>query len=243
LKLRLGGVAAFVLGAAIAAVHAALFSDGRGLVSQALFFLCPGWVTAAYLLGFHVLHGTPVPGFSWNLFLISAGLNGLYYAVGWLLTRIGLRRERMVLIPVILGLGMLGSLSVQWAMVASQPPEPPPPPVDLSSPLAGRWAGVSHAPRGNPPVILVFHPRVDSTLAGFLYINGYDFGSIEEGTFTPDAVHFRDRSFFYYDGRYEGGQMVIEQTVGGSRIGMELSFVSPDTTRLDLPSTAEDFPE
>jgi hypothetical protein len=157
----------------------------------------------------------------------------------------GTKRE-WALIPVILGVGVLASWLVQLSLVASQPAdpaeptEPPPPPVDLGSPLAGRWEGVWHAKRRDPPAILVLHPRFDSSLDGFLYVNGSDRGRFGEGTYTLDSLYFEDMWMLRYAGRYEGGEMVVERGRGRSHVMMELRRVSPDTTRLDPLKSLED---
>lgn len=231
-KPRLSDALAFVLGASIVTAML-LFPPGAMLPSRVLGYLCPG-----FLLGITLVGGLlDAPGWGW--ILPSAFFtNGLLYALVWYLARITVRGRRAGVLVVVLGVGLWTAWYVQWCIENMPTPEPPIMPVDLASPLAGRWEGVMDGVRFDPQVILICHPRTDGTLDGLLYVNGYFSGPFFEGEFAGDSLYFEVNSF-QYGGHRDSSRLVMESRAGSYARKIELRFVSADTTRLDLPDLME----
>jgi hypothetical protein len=239
LKLRPIDVVAFVVGAIIGAVMGS-FPQGLPLPAQlVLSFLAPGAVLGLPLAGMILVPmGWNNPAFGPIVISTFAVTNGLCFGLVSYLTRLAVNGKRATFLPVVLGLGVWMAWFVPMWVSNWPTPEPPPMPVDLASPLAGRWEGVTHGARGDAPITLICHPRTDGTLDGFLYASGALMGPLEEGTFAGDSLRF-DVGSFQQRGRRDGTQMAIEMTVSGMKQEMELRFVSADTARL---VTAGDSP-
>ena len=166
----------------------------------------------------------------WVLMASSAPVNGLLYALCWHLGRIAQTGRRAAQRTLIAGGGVWVAWCAWWCILSFKP-EPPPAPVDLASPLTGRWQGVTHGERGDRPVVLICYPRTDGTLDGLYYINGELMGPIEEGTHAGDSIQFNSPGFHHY-GRRDGARMTIEWRVGHRSSRTELEFVSADTARV-----------
>ncbi len=231
---RFGDVAAFVIGATVGCVMFSFSSDIPGPVAWALFFLSPGWLVAVLALGmFNV--GVLTPGSFLSFLLTTAVFNGLIYGLAWHLTRLAVEGRRRLLVPVVLGAGFWISWFVHLT-VENWSPEPPLAPVDLTSPLAGRWVGVIHGHTRDVPVTLILHPRTDGTLHGFQcnrreYVERFDEGAHAGDSLRYDIISFQQR------GRRDGTAMTIESSVGRTKQMWELRFVSADTGRVGLPDS------
>jgi len=209
-------------------------SDLPRPVSWALFFFSPGWLVAVLLLGMFKV-GVLSPGSFSTFLLTTAVFNGLFYGLAWHLTRLAIEGRRRLLVPVVLGAGFWISWFVHLTL-ENWSPTPPLAPVDLTSPLAGRWVGVIHGYTGDAPVTLILHPRTDGTLDGFqcnsrVYVERFDEGTYAGDSFSYDIISFQQR------GRRDGTTMTIESSVMGKKQMWELRFVSADTGRAGLPDS------
>ena len=225
---------AFVVGAVVPLM--VLQFLGPWPLSVLIMAVCPGGPMATPLVRYFPL-GEGLDGAIFGLAVLSALINGLIYSLGWYLARIARAGTRAALVPLIVGVGVWGAWCIHWGLENRPKPVPPPAPVDLASPLAGRWEGVIHGARGDVPTILVFHPRTDGTLDGFFYVRGYFLGELREGAYAGDSLHF-EHSSFYHQGRVAGTELSIEE-IGGGASRMSLRFVTRDTTRLALPDISE----
>lgn len=226
MKSRLIDAAAFLIGALVAFLQGGALSDVPWPVRLLLYHLCPGYFVGFPLFSLVGAMGLASIGF---FFVVGILVNGLIFGLASNLIRRSLRGERAARLALTLGMGVWFT----WAAVITFGAWPRPEhlaPVDLSSPLAGRWNGVLHARRGDRSIVLVCHPRADSTLDGYLYVHGWDMGSFDSGAHSPDALQFAIGEF-HYTARVDHGQMVMVSSVSGFRDTSELRFVSADTSR------------
>lgn len=226
MKARLIDAAAFVIGTIPAFMLGGLTGDVPWPVRLALSLVSPGYVVGlplCYLVG-------AIGLFSFRFFFLVAVLaNGLIFALASYLIRNALKGQRPARLALSLGMGSWITWGVVWGVNAMRA-EPPPAPVNLASPLAGRWEGVLHAPRGDCPITLVCHPRADSTLDGYLYVRGGDMGPFENGVYARDSLHFGIIGF-EYSAHFDGTAMAMVASVARSSDRAELRFVSADTSR------------
>ena len=168
------------------------------------------------------------------LFLVSIFGNGLIFGLASYLIRHALEGQRRARITLTIGTSGWVIWGVVWTATAVSRLEPPPARVDLASPLAGRWNGVLHGDRGEVPITLVCHPRVDSTLGGYIYVNDADMGPFEEAVYARDSLYFEIVGF-KYAAHFDTTGMALVVSVAGTSNAAELRRVSADTTR---PATA-----
>jgi hypothetical protein len=232
---RFGDVPAFVIGASVGCVMVGLSGNQLGLWTLPLVFLCPGFFVALPALGLLEV-GLFTPGFFLSILLATAVFNGVIYGLAWHLTRLAVEGRRPLLVPVVLGAGLWISWFVNWTVENWPKPEPPPAPVDLTSPLAGRWVGVIHGHTREVPVTLILHPRIDGTLDGFQCNSREYVERFDEGTYAGDSLRYEIMGF-QQRGRRDGTTMTIESSVGGTKQMWELRFVSADTGRAGLPDS------
>jgi hypothetical protein len=191
-----------------------------------LILLCPGYIVGLPL--FYLVGAIGLASFGF-LFLVGILANGLIFGLASYLIRRSIRGERVARLVLTIGTGVW----ITWGTVTTFGAWPWPEhlaPVDLSSPLAGRWNGVLHAERGDRSIVLVCHPRADSTLDGYLYVHDWDMGSFENGVHAGDSLHFEIVGF-NYSAHFDHGRMAMVTTVSGMSNVAELQFVSADTSR------------
>lgn len=233
---RHGDLIAFVVGAFAPLVAYLAGSIVPVPVSPVLNWLAPGVLLGLPVAGFFLsIMGTGSPGFQdlgWVIVAIAA-MNGLLYALVWHFGRVGLEGSRVVLAVVVIAIGIWTAGYSRYAVINSGYTEPPLMPVNLDSPLAGRWEGVLHGTTRDVPAILIFHPRTDGRLDGLRYVNGLFTGEFEEGMYVRDSVYF-SMIGTEYRGRRSGDTLSLE-TMYGYTHREDLRFVTADTTRLDLP--------
>jgi hypothetical protein len=237
-----GTLVAFVVGAAIVTFGISYSSGYPTSLMTVVGYLSPAFVIGPPIVGLF-FHSFDDPFFGIGLLAIYALTNGLLYALVWKLSSTGARAGQAgvvraaTLIPAALMVG-LWTTSYVRTTAENLKPDPPPAPVDLTSPLAGRWEGALHSRAGELPVILVCHPRTDGTLDGYFYLDGVKFKSVaplEEGTFASDSFRFTASSFTY-QGRRDSTVMSIEYLYPADPgHGITLHFVSADTARSTLP--------
>jgi hypothetical protein len=221
-RLPVGVVVAFVLGAVIGAIMAVGgFSDSPRWPAPALMaldFLCPAALLPSGIFGQLFPGGFGSPHFRAIFLAYLAVTNGLLYVIPWRLTRIGLDRRNSVavralaLVPVIVTVGLWTAGSVRrnlqvWSEIVS----PVVGPTDPASRLAGRWEGVTR--KGDLPVVLICRPRVGGTLDGLVYMDGGLMGRIENGTFAGDTFYYNIDSF-RFRGHREADRMAIDLLLG-----------------------------
>ena len=127
------------------------------------------------------------------------------------------------------------SNEAELRFVSADTTRPAPAPVDLASPLAGRWYGMLPAGSGSRSVVLICHPHTDQALDGYLYITGMDMGRFEEGAWVADSLHFEIEGF-RYSAHFDSTTMAMERSGKGLNQQIALRFVGADTTR--PPGTA-----
>jgi len=229
MRLGRGPAIAFLLGAAVAIVM--IYPTGLPApLTTLLMCLCPGYWVGIPLLGLIGPMRLDLGAILWVLLASSALMNGLLYALCWYLGRIARTGKRAAQRVLMVGGGVWVALCA-WHTIEIWKPEPPPAPVDLASPLTGRWEGVAHGERGDRAVILICYPRTDGTLDGLYYANGELIGPIEEGTHAGDSIQFKTPAFQRH-GRRDGTKMTLEARVGRWSSRTELEFVSADTARV-----------
>ncbi len=224
MKSRLIDAAAFVIGAIAAFMQGGAAGDFAWPIRLALTLLCPGYYAGLPLLFLVGAMGLGSFGF---FFLLGILFNGLIFGLASYLIRHAMQGQRVARIALAIGMGVWITWGAAYA-ISSLPR--PPAPVDLSSPLAGRWNGVLHAPRGDRSIVLVCHPRADSTLDGYLYVHGFDMGPFEDGVYARDSLHFGIAGYDY-SAHFDHTKMTMVIRVSGKSNGAELRFVSADTTR------------
>jgi hypothetical protein len=114
--------------------------------------------------------------------------------------------------------------------VSADTTRPAPAPVDLASPLAGRWDGVLPVRSGDRPVVLICHPHTDQVLDGYLYITGMDMGRFQDGVWAADSLRF-EIAGFRYSAHFDSTTMAMERSGKGMNQSIALRFVGADTTR------------
>lgn len=226
MKSRLIDAAAFVIGAIAAFLLVGATADFTWPIRLALSLLCPGYFVGFPLL---LLVGALGLGSLGFYFLVGILVNGLIFGLASYLIRRAMNGERVARIALTIGMGVWITWGAVYA-ISSWPPADHPAPVDLSSPLAGRWNGVLHAKRGDRSIVLVCHPRADSTLDGYLYVHGWDMGPFENGVYARDSLHFAIVGY-NHSAHFDNAKMAMVITVSGMRSEAELRFVSADTTR------------
>jgi hypothetical protein len=135
-------------------------------------------------------------------------------------------RTAMTLVVAVAGM----SDTTQLRFVSADTTRPAPAPVDLGSPLAGRWVGVLRLPNGNRSVTLVCHPHTDHALDGYLYLSGTDLGPFNDGAWAADSLHF-DIQRFRYGAHFDRTTMAMGRSIEGTSDSMALRFVEADTSR------------
>jgi hypothetical protein len=95
---------------------------------------------------------------------------------------------------------------------------------------------VLHGERGDRPVALVYHPRTDGTLDGFLSVNGAAMEAFDEGTWSGDSVRFAILAFEYSGARDDSSMAMVTTVNTRMPRPMELRRVSADTARAALPA-------
>ncbi len=226
MKSRLIDAAAFVIGVIVALIQGGAADDFVWPIRLALSLLCPGYYVGLPLFFLVGAIGLGSIGF---FFVVGILVNGLIFGLASYLIQRAIKGHRVARIALTIGVGVW----ITWGAVYTISAWPWPEhlaPVDLSSPLAGRWKGVLHAPRGDRSVVLVCHPRADSTLDGYLYVHGRDMGPIENGVYAGDSLHFGELGYDY-NAHFDHTKMAIVITVSGKSNGAELRFVSADTSR------------
>ena len=118
---------------------------------------------------------------------------------------------------------------------------PAPAPIDLASPLAGRWDGVLQVANGDRPAVLVCHPHTDKVLDGYLYITGMDMGQFQGGIWAADSLNFEIEGFQYH-AYIDSTTMTIKRSGRGVNELMALRFVGADTTRPEIQPGGVHFP-
>jgi hypothetical protein len=223
MKSRLIDAAAFVIGAILAFMQGGAATDYPWL-TVAHTILCPGYVVGLPL--FFLVGAIGLASFGFFFFL-SILVNGLIFGLASYLIRNALKGQRAARLALALGMGVWITWGVVWTVQAW--PKPPAP-VILASPLAGRWNGVLHAPRGDRSMVLVCHPRADSTLDGYLYVHGWDMGPFENGVYARDSLHFEIVGY-NYSAHFDSTAMAMVVTVSGMSNEAEFRFASADTSR------------
>src|SRR2546428_2838035 len=61
--------------------------------------------------------------------------------------------------------------------------------------VSGLWEGGFHRDRGDQPIALVLCPRGTSSFAGMVYLDGEEFGPIEDGRLHGDSLTFRAANY------------------------------------------------
>jgi len=224
MKSRLIDAAAFVIGVIAAFTQGGAADNFAWPIRLALSLLCPGYFVGLPLFFLVSAIGLGSIGF---FFLVGILVNGLIFGLASYLIRKAIEGQRVARIALTIGMGVW----ITWGAVYAISSLPrPAAPVDFSSPLAGRWNGVLHARRGDRSIVLVCHPRADSTLDGYLYVHGWDMGPFENGVYARDSLHFEIVGY-NYSAHFDHTKMAMVVTVSGKSNGAELRFVSADTTR------------
>ncbi len=193
---------------------------------MALSLLCPGYFAGLPLFFLVGAIGLGSMGF---FFLVGILFNGLIFGLASYLIRNAMKGQRVARIALTIGMGVWITWGAVYA-ISWWPRSDHLAPVDLSSPLAGRWNGVLHARRGDRSIALVCHPRADSTLDGYLYVHGWDMGPFENGVYARDSLHFEIVGYDH-SAHFDHAKMAMVITVSGMRSEAELRFASADTMR------------
>ena len=223
MKSRLIDAAAFVIGVIAAFMQG---GDFAWPIRLALSLLGPGYFVGLPLSFLVSAIGLGSMGF---FFLVGILVNGLIFGLASYLIRKTMKGQRVARIALAVGMGVW----ITWGAVYAFSSWPWPDhiaPVDLSSPLAGRWKGVLHAERGDPSIVLVCHPHADSTLDGYLYVHGWDMGPFENGVYARDSLHFGAIGSDY-SAHFDNTKMAMVITISGKSDEAEFRFVSADTSR------------
>jgi hypothetical protein len=196
------------------------------------------WLVPGFMLGLSVVFGNAagtagpaIQDLGWVILTLAA-VNGLLYALVWYFGRVGLKGSRVALAVVVIAVGIWTAWYARSMVINTGYTEAPPMPVNLDSPLAGRWEGVVHGTTRDVPYILIFHPRTDGRLDGLQYMNGLFMGELR-GMYVRDSVYF-SASGTVSRGRRTGDSLTLH-TMHRYTQREDLRFVTADTTRLDLP--------
>jgi len=226
MKSRLIDAAAFVIGVIAALMQGGAAGDFAWPIRLALSLLGPGYFAGLPL--FFLVGAIGLGSFGF-FFLVGILFNGLIFGLASYLIRKAMEGQRVARIALTIGMGVWITWGAVYA-ISWWPRSDHLAPVDLSSPLAGRWNGVLHARRGDRSIALVCHPRADSTLDGYLYVHGWDMGPFENGVYARDSLHFEIVGYDH-SAHFDHAKMAMVITVSGMRSEAELRFVSADTTR------------
>ena len=189
MKSRLIDAAAFIIGVIAAFMQGGGVADFAWPVRLALSLLGPGYLVGLPLLYLVSAIGLGSFGF---FFLVGILVNGLIFGLTSYLIRKALRGQRVARIALAIGMATW----IIWGAVYTIQAWPWPErhaPVDIKSPLAGRWNGVLHAPRGDRFVNLVCHPHTDGTLDGYLYVQWLGHGTVRERRLRRRLSPLRNR--------------------------------------------------
>jgi hypothetical protein len=122
------------------------------------------------------------------------------------------------------------STGAEFRFASADTARPAPAPVDLASPLAGRWYGALSVPGGDRPVLLICHPRTDKMLDGYLFIAGTDMGRFQDGVWAADSLHFEIEGV-RYNAHFDSTTMAAVRSGRGMLQSMALRFAGADTTK------------
>ena len=125
---------------------------------------------------------------------------------------------------------LLGSTVLLGAMPAPAP----------SGRVSGLWEGVFHRDRGDQPVAVVLRPRGRSSFAGMVYLDGEEFGPIEDGQVRGDSLTFWATNYPFL-GLIRGAALSLTLFVPhGSAHSFSLTRTDADTTI--LPASVRNAP-
>ena len=123
----------------------------------------------------------------------------------------------------------------QWAelrFVSADTTRPAPAPVDLASPLAGRWDGVLLGPeRRTVPCVLICHPHTDQVLDGYLYIYRHGHGAVRAGCLGRRLAPTSGSQLRRYSAHFDGTTMIMERSGRGMEPVDPTSVASAPTPR------------
>jgi hypothetical protein len=226
MKSRLIDAAAFLIGAIAVFMQGGVIADSPWPIRLALTILSPG-----YLVGFPIVFLAGAIGLASLsfFFLVSILVNGLIFGLTSYLIRNSIKGQRVARVALAIGMGVWITWGAKYTIGFWPWPERVVP-VDLSSPIAGRWKGVFHSQSGDLSIVLVCHPHADSTLDGYIYIHGWDMGPFENGVYTRDSLRFEIIGTDY-GAHFDNGKMTLVIRDSGQSNGADLRFVSADTTR------------
>jgi len=226
----IGDAVAFVLGAAVAIMM--VNATGKpGPMPMVTGFLNPGFPLAGLVLQPFAMAFDLSLDWVWVLVAVSAIVNGLVYVTARRVVGMMLSGVWGIAIPLVLVVGAwtMGYVARVRENQAATVPPPAPSPLDVRSPLAGRWDGIMHGATGNPPVVMICRPRMDGTLDGLMWTDGYFNGPFENGRFAGDSLNF-ELEFSQQRGARDSTRMSIASTMSGSTQMIDLQFTSADTT-------------
>ena len=226
MKARLIDAGGFVIGVIAACMQGGFVDEFPWPIRLALSLLAPGYFAGLPLV---YLAGALGLGSLSFFFIVGTLVNGLIFGLAAHLIRKAMQGQRVSRIALAIFMGVWIAGGAVYVIKAWPWPEHLAP-VDLSSPLAGRWKGVYHGQRGDRSIVLICHPRADSTLDGYLYIHDWDMGSLENGVYVRDSLHFEIIGSDY-NAHFNHGEMAMVSTGGGMSDRAELRFVSADTSR------------
>ena len=96
----------------------------------------------------------------------------------------------------------------------------------------GLWEGALHGGRGDQPAAMVLRPRGDSSFAGMLYLDGEEFGPMEDGRIRGDSLRFRATNY-PLAGLVRGTTMSLRLSIPhGSTHDFSFTRTSSDTSLL-----------
>jgi hypothetical protein len=229
-------VDAFVIGAALGWPPVVIPDFGAGPGDLVLGLLCPGLFLAFPLLGLLGL-GILSSEFFPTLLVAVVVINGAVYAMTWRLIRLAMRGNRPMAIPAVLIVGGWTACYAYFTVQNRSVPPPPPAPVDMTSPLVGRWEGLIYSERGNVPITLVLLPRKDGKLDGFESTDHKYVATFEEGTHSGDSLRY-DVLGIHQIGGYDGDSLTLRSGTGATWQTWKLRSVSRDTGTAGLPESA-----
>jgi len=224
MKSRIIDAAAFTTGAILVFLQGGPSGDWPWPLRLTLSLSSPGFLIGVPLLWLLGTTGLTSIGF---FFLVVMLVNGVIFWLVAYLVRNARHGRRVALVALVLGLGAWTT----WAAVTMVQAWPRPEvlaPVVLDSPFAGRWDGDER--KAHCHITLVFHPRADSTLDGYFYINDYEMQAPENGHWSSKSLHFEHFSDDY-NGHLDGRSLTMVVPVWGGRDTTLLHFVSADTSR------------
>jgi len=96
--------------------------------------------------------------------------------------------------------------------------------------FSGLWEGIFHRDKGDQPVALVLRPRGAASFAGMVYLDGEEFGLIEDGRLHGDSLTFRATNYPFL-GTIRGPTLSLTLMVPhGSTHSFSLTRTAADTT-------------